>query len=122
MTQPIHLIGEFWCLELPEFGYDPWIINGGTGINWYGADKVFDLQGMAMTYSEGIKLPTGNWQFICISKECSEEVAASIVEQQESGYKDYDKNDFHWDLPFVEAKKSFDSLLKSKGLNENNNY
>lgn len=71
------------------------------------------------------KLPPGNWQLLCTTKEATEEQAKGIVEwfqiKNEIGWKNYcDPEPFRY--TFRDYKYSIRSLLTSKGLDGNKNY
>jgi hypothetical protein len=68
-----------------------------------------------------VNLPPGSWQLIGHVNDITEELAATIVERDGDGYKDY-SGGFHHDLPFPNAIASLNSLLTSKALDPNKNY
>lgn len=136
MIQPIHLIDLIYAVEVPD-NAEKFIIDMGYLIfkvpnyaNWCN-DSIMADPARLIKYVEthkaendyktgGMPLP-GNWQFICTSKECSEEQAKNIVEDGEAGYKGYntlEDNVLFW----REAIDSLNSLLQSKGCDVNNNY
>lgn len=79
-------------------------------------------RGSDFYYSEEIPLEEGNWQLICTTKEITKEQAISIIDRNGEGWKDYDKDNFHHDIPFPDPLDSLRSLLTEKGLNLNKNY
>jgi hypothetical protein len=108
---PIHLRENYYGIEI-EKGSSDFRKDG----NKYDSIITYYCKGKLITYF----LPPGSWQIICLSGECSEEVAKGIVEPEDDGYKDYDFNNFHHDIPFTYAKQSLESLLSAKGMNEKN--
>ena len=81
-----------------------------------------------------INLPPGNWQYLFTSKSASEEDAKKVVKLSEwyfparhIRYVDYahpydTENKQSWNIGFTTALDSFRSLLRSNGLDENNNF
>lgn len=111
--KPTHLRAEFWAVEVPEDVHHFGIFNG----------NVFHYceAGMSVsTKKTRINLPEGSWQIICTTKDCTEEQACEIVERDGDGFKDYDENNFHHDIPFSFARQSLQSMLVTKGLNGQN--
>lgn len=116
MMQPIHLREGFYAVEMPEDAEEPGISVQDDGIPcltyWYKDN----LDPAVICFFPG------TWQIIGISKDLTEEQARGIVEYDAfyDGYKDYDTNNFHNDLPFISPLDSLHSLLTSKGLDPEN--
>lgn len=132
MTQPIQLIAEIYAVEAPEHllqqeylfersifrmlkgskGDDELVIVGIMKRCGSGFDKVI------------VKLPEpGNWQLICTTKECTEEIAKSIVDAHGKHFRDYSRDFYGIPLTVFTAPESLETLLTSKGLDPvNKNY
>ena len=118
MTQPIHLIGDVYAVEVPE---------GATGFEIDNPLSPGDLvyyKGEPCIYNfRKITLPPGSWQLIGTTKEVTEDVAKGIVERVDMGFKDvylsYAKGG---SFDFDTALDSLRSLLASKNLDTNNNW
>lgn len=126
MTQPIHLIGEYYAVEVPSMAFGPDINNYGDESELMYMLSMEDIADEP-EFEETLitkKLPPGNWQIICTSKECTEEQAKGIVEYDAftDGYKDYDTDRFHHEDPFIKALDSLRSLLITRGCDPNKNY
>jgi hypothetical protein len=69
-------------------------------------------------------LPPGTWEIVCTSKEATCDQAYEIVEQDDEGFKDYNKTplNFMCDIPFLDPLPSLASLMTSKGFDINKNY
>lgn len=124
----IHLIGSTYAAEMPSMAF-------GFDINNYGDESEL----MYMLSMEDIsdepefeetlivkKLPPGNWQVICTTKEVTEEVAAGIVQVISNGkisgkpqYRRYDRDPVK-DTPAKcwtrDPRHALETLLTSKGL------
>jgi hypothetical protein len=68
------------------------------------------------------KLPPGNWRILCTTREVTPLQAGEVVEHDGDGWKDYDTDRFHHDLPFMDPLNSLSSLLTSKGLDVSKNH
>lgn len=129
MTQPIHLIGEMYCISIPDDAAEIEICNYGLND---AIEFTHKIDGIA-TY-DCDDLPTGNWQLICTTKECIEEQAKRIVGSSEwffparhTRYIDYghpygSDNKQAWSIGFSGPRDSLRSLLVSKGCDSNKNY
>jgi hypothetical protein len=95
MTQPIHLIGEIFAVEMPEGSDRHQIIHISAGVNALQYYLPQQEKGI------GLGLPTGNWQIICTTKKCTSEQAKEIT-----GEEAYPSIRLH-------------SLITSKGLDPN---
>lgn len=84
-------------------------------------------------YGEGeaVELPVGNWRIVVFTtKTATEEQAASVVQTISNGkisgrpqYRRYDRdNELPARMWTRDARHSLESLLRSKGLDENKNY
>lgn len=69
-----------------------------------------------------IELPPGTWHIICTLKDATYTQAAQIVERDGDGFKDYDKDNFHHDLPFMSPFESLRSLMTAKGCDVSKNF
>lgn len=110
MTTPIHIRGEYHCIELSDIveGISPAMEAGSSDAIRYYQKNYRDVHD-----TRRIQLPPGSWQIVCTSKECTREHADQIVEKiEEQFYKDYEYKGgiFTGPLP------SLHSLLRSKGL------
>jgi hypothetical protein len=72
--------------------------------------------------SQVIELGSGTYQIICTLKDATYTQAAEIVEHDGDGFKDYNPNNFHFDLPLMSPFDSLRSLFTAKGCDLNNNY
>lgn len=68
------------------------------------------------------KLPPGKWQFICTTKEVSEEQAHQIVESVTTANELPVYRDYEFSTWMKTAVGSLHSLLTSKGLDGRKNY
>jgi hypothetical protein len=124
MTQPIHLLAEFWAVEVPTIAF-------GLMINNYADEsELMYMLSMEDIADDGNseetlitkELPKGSWQIICTTKEVTGNIAANIVEHFNNGvYRDYaiaqfDPCDEYMSCHLC-ATESLQSLLKSLGLN-----
>lgn len=76
-------------------------------------------------YGEGeaVELPVGEYQIVVFNTAtATEEDARKVVERKYEVYRDYDTDNFHFDLGFIAALDSLHSLLHSKNLDPKNNY
>jgi hypothetical protein len=133
MTTPTHIRGEYWAIPIPEdaWNFKPenfktdFVINIGY-LLYSAPGKAKRYSGLPGAYADTIKkpikLPPGSWQILCTSKECTHEQVYEIVEHDDDGFKDYEKDGFHNDLPFPNPVDSLRSLLTSKGLDTDKNY
>lgn len=74
-------------------------------------------------YGEGeaVELPPGEYQIVVFNtKTATEEQARKVVDRYGKGWKDY--NMYHADkhIPYELAIDSFETLLRSKGLDDKN--
>lgn len=121
----IQLTDNVWAVQIPK------------GANGFTMSKEFN----ALTYYaenpsfesiRTVNLPPGQWEFICTSKDATEEQAASVIERLADyqdkklgalpSYLNYaysKKDDWYGCFPFPTAVLSLESLLKSKGLEGN---
>lgn len=83
MTQPIHLIAEIYCMLIPEGaeGFEISIQDDGIPCLTYWYKDILE--------PTVICLPPGNWQIICTTKECTDNIAAKIVEKDGAFFKCY---------------------------------
>ena len=109
----IHLRENFWAVEVPEGAHNFRILTADA------SDKGIFYDVISTHW---MPLPAGTLKIIGISKDLTEEQARGIVECDAfyDGYKDYDTNNFHNDLPFISPLDSLHSLLTSKGLDPEN--
>jgi hypothetical protein len=133
-----NLRGEWWGVEVPEgainfkfdMGYLIWKepnykawVNDDILSDYNRLQKHLEKHKGDDDYKTGGIPLSGTWQIICLSGECTEEVAKEIVEKviypnEPVYYKIYDEDsDVNATTDFTE---SFNSLLRSKGLNEKN--
>lgn len=133
-----NLINNIFAVKVPEgainfkidMGYIIW--RQPNYKNWVTNDilsdygkltKYLDTHNSENDYKTGGQpAPPGQWQIVCTSREATPEQAGQIVEYDGEGWKDYDKSNFHNDLPFMDSLNSFASLLTSRGLDLNKNY
>lgn len=123
-----NLRGEWWGVEVPEGSKWHQLVHISAGIEVI----QYYIQGEFIeNKSHCINIPPGSWQIVCLSAECSEEIARQIVHssewyfpEQHIRYVDYahpfDRyyNKQRWSVGFGTALESLSSLLRSKGLNE----
>lgn len=67
-------------------------------------------------------LPTGTWHFLFATKTATEEQARKVVDRYGKGWKDYNMHHVHKHIPYELAIDSLETLLRSKGLDDNKNY
>jgi hypothetical protein len=103
MTQPTQLTGSYWAVEVPE-GAFTWDIVKVDGKHYLAGDD--DHGNMEIGTRP---LPPGSWTLIGHVKDIPEDLAATIVERQGEGYKDY-SGGFHHDIPCVSAVDSLRGL------------
>jgi hypothetical protein len=104
----INLRDQYWAVEKHEHS------------SLYLASNTFDWHP-----KEGenyLGLPPGTWEIVCTSSPTNLELLHQVVERVGSGFKDYDKDRLHHDLPFMSPIDSLQSLLTSKGCDLNKNY
>lgn len=121
MAELQHLIGNYFWLEIPEDAKDL-ILGGSDSISHI----LYFHSRLVEGYTVGVIELPGNYSLIGTTDSMSEEIAAGIVEnvynKKGTRYKDYDTSPAHgWKkdlqaMPFIMATKSFQSLLKSKGI------
>jgi hypothetical protein len=69
-----------------------------------------------------IPIPPGTWCFLFTTGTATEEDARTVVERYGKGWKDYNIYHAHKHIPYGLAIDSLETLLRSKGLDENKNY
>lgn len=113
---------NYWAVEVPSMAF-------GFDINNYGNESEL----MYMLSMEDIadepnseetlitkQLPPGTWQLVCTTAGATYTHAAQIVEAQGDGFKDYNTDNFHHDLPLMSPFDSLRSLLEARGLRGKN--
>src|ERR1044072_2153555 len=117
----IHLINNYWAVEVPEYGHSFEIIKDECN------DYIIAYKGKEWLKEDEyhiLNLPPGTWEIVCTSKEATEEQAAEVVEyivsDMLSGYRFYGVTD----KSVIEAiaytpVSSLHSLLTSKGCDLN---
>jgi hypothetical protein len=119
MTQPIHLIGDTYTVEVPE---------GATDIGFR-----FDCLTCIMPDRPGrykwltdieqwMEKQGGEWEVIGTVKECTEEQAHQIVESVTTPDERPVYRDYEFSTWMKTAVGSLRALLTSKGLDSNKNY
>lgn len=127
MTQPILLAGLVYAVEVPEC-MNAFKFDSIPEIDFYQLD-CYELGEYNEPINEkSIDLPPGNWQLIGTTKECTEGIAAQIVERATGGisgrmigFKDYVLTGLDM-APLSIALSSLRTLLISKKLDLNKNY
>jgi hypothetical protein len=124
MTQPIHLIGDVYAVEVPEGATAIEICNYGLND---ALEFVHKIEGIAAYDCND--LPPGSWQVIGTVKEALKKVPMGIVEckivEYDGGIKGtrfvnyLNDNQRTW---FINKTDSFRSLLTSKGLAMEKNW
>jgi len=122
-----NLRGEYWCYPLPKNKDTNEIVEGAEIMGEH-SQRPYQLLSF-YGESDAVELPPGHWQIICLSRECSEEVAEEIVERyylENISISDA-RNQFDYYVnyedkvsPFTNPLESLRSLLRSKGLNTQN--
>lgn len=142
MTTHTEILPGIIAVEIPKDSSDHWVINNNTekvGLNWYIENKSFGEEGN--TWSEGVDLPPGEWNFIFSTNHLTEENAKKVVENVIYDVPPHPSNDMQGDWrtawrdyegtedtgysehPFVHsAIESFNSLLRSHSLDIEKNY
>jgi hypothetical protein len=110
---------NYWAVEVPEdaidFSISEWVEKNSTNdedrvtVNWKSSSS-----------NTWRALPPGTWQIICTTKDATYTHAQQIVEQQDNGFRNYNEDDFHYDLPLMSPFDSLRSLLEAKGLRGKN--
>jgi hypothetical protein len=111
---------KYWAIEVPEgateFGFTLDCLTCklpdsklGTYKWLYEADEHMNIIG-------------GEWEIVCTLKDATYTQAAQIVESGGDGFKDYNEDNFHHDLPYMSPFDSLRSLMTAKGCDLNNNY
>lgn len=105
------------------------------GMEYTAYDKNFKIEGKYLNYKTrfgrgySMILPPGTWQIVCLSGECTEEQAASIVQIISNGkisgrpqYRRYDRGakDTPARMWTRDSRHALETLLISKGLNPQN--
>jgi hypothetical protein len=113
----INLRDNYWAVEVPDnafgFEFDNPLQEG---------DLVYYLDYPSMYNFRWLSVPPGTWEIVCTSSPTNLELLHQVVERVGSGFKDYDKDRLHHDLPFMSPIDSLQSLLTSKGCDLNKNY
>jgi hypothetical protein len=118
---PVHLRAQWWAVQLPEDAKN-------IRVEKYGEIPYLDYnysvqEGRRFKALSGlVELPPGSWQILCTLKECTEEQAAQIVEGKRNAYIDYEREFNGIKLRVFTAIESLHSLMRSKGLDTENNY
>lgn len=116
MTQ---LTENVFAVEVPEDATDIVVHNEPPKIIF-----TSKIQDPAQCGGDMIRLPPGSWQFICTTKEATEQQAKGIVGWlqigDQLGYQDYRFDDPRF--PYKLATQSLNSLCKAKGLDVSKNY
>jgi hypothetical protein len=120
MKQPIHLIGDLFAVEVPEVaeGFEISIQDDGIPCLTYWYKENLEPTVICLT--------RGNWQIICTTKECTEEVAKSIVQVISNGkitgqpqYRRHDRDPVK-DTPARcwtrDPRHALETLVACKGL------
>lgn len=111
MTQPILLIDQVYAVEVPDKLAQMTIDPACNLLMWWGHEGIVN----------DCQLPTGTWEIICTSKECTEEQAKGLVRELSVGQRWLN---YGGDFPiwYHTARESLRSLLLSKNLNHFKNY
>lgn len=127
MTQ---LTDKVWAVEVPDgsgaFKIMPHFVR--NAITERDAIKLV-WESEQITHSWVI-LPPGSWRFLFTTKAATEEQAASVVQIISNGkitgrpqYRRYDRdNELPARMWTRDSRHSLETLLRSKGLDENKNY
>jgi hypothetical protein len=106
---------NYWAVEVPEDAEQIEVCNYGSNdtIEW--VHKIDSVNAYRVD-----DLPPGTWQIICTTKDATIDQAQQIVEAQDDGFRNYNEDDFHYDLPLMSPFDSLRSLLEAKGLRGKN--
>jgi hypothetical protein len=113
----IELRDNYWAIEVPEGAEQFEVCNYGLNDTIEFVHKIDGVNAYRVD-----DLPPGTWQIICTLKDASYTQAAEIVESDGDGFKDYNEDNFHHDLPLMSPFDSLRSLLTVKGCDVNNNW
>ena len=116
---PVHLRSQWWAVECPSDSIDHQTVHISPGID---VVHCYVPGEYAENKSYCINLPPGNWQIICTLKECTTSDAVKIVDSTDSHgrglfFMNYNNGMYVFGSPL----SSLRSLIRSNGLDENNN-
>jgi len=113
----IELRNKYWAVEAPEgaTGFDVNQYGGGSELNYWVVEE--GKQNLIVK-----DLPPGTYQIICTLKDATYTQAEQIVERDGDGFKDYNEDNFHHDLPFMSPFESLRSLLTVRGCDVSKNW
>jgi len=114
MTQ---ITGKHFAIEVPEDATNIEICNYGENDT---LEYMHHIDGIAAYAMDD--LPPGTWRFLFATGTATEEDARTVVERYGKGWKDYNIYHAHKHIPYGLAIDSLETLLRSKGLDENKNY
>jgi hypothetical protein len=112
----IELRNNYFAVEVPDgaTGFETSIQDDGVPCYAYWLNDNIDPSVAC--------LPSGTWQIVCTFKDVTWTQATQIVEFSGNGFKDYDPDNFHHDLPFMSPFESLRSLLTVRGCDVNKDY
>jgi hypothetical protein len=122
-----HLRENYWAAEVPEDAVKV-SIDKPFGKQWHlhwEVPRVNDnnlICGRCLFYTlfGGKRKYPDSLVVICTTKDATIDQAQQIVEQQDDGFRNYNEDDFHYDLPLMSPFDSLRSLLEAKGLRGKN--
>lgn len=111
-------------VEVPEWATDLELLEFSTT---YAGDaknppnyfRLMYRKGKEVSSDYNVKLPSGNYTYLCTTTDITEEIAAGIVDDHRryiGEYKDYDLNTSPDNGRYSTAKWSFKSLLQKHSL------
>lgn len=115
----IQLTNNHWAVEVPDDASHIKIHDS------YQCSKIVfssDIQDPLKCGGDMIRIPPGSWQYLFTTKGCTEEDARKVVRKEAGGFVDYEKDNFHNDIPYTYASQSLYALLASKSLDPDKNY
>lgn len=121
----IQLTDRVYAVELPPGNYGDGLIVEVDGKYYL---NLIDEEGIMLAGTK--PLPPGTWRFLFTTKTATEEQAASIVQIISNGkasgtpqYRRYDRdNELPARMWTRDARHSLETLLRSKGLDDKNNF
>lgn len=130
----IQLTDKHWAVEVPDDATD-------FKVKYYTVRNAIDQRdGYQLVWASSRPthnfwiLPPGSWQYLFITKGCTEEQAATVVRSAQfffpakhTRYVDYahpydEHNRQKWQQGYIKATESLQSLLRSKGCDINKNW
>lgn len=109
----IELRENYWAVEVPDDANGFKITDKSIGF-YDGQPSLKDIR--------FIHLPPGTWEIVCTSKAITNDHASDIVDRAGEGWIDYDKDNFHYDIPLPDPMQSFETMLTSKGCDKDKTF